>query len=153
VGTRFPLIGLQSRRQSVKICYDNLIYKPAECCQIITKIFPSFNPLGKTNKFRGRYFNIINTISLRRGVFPFSLLMPALSLGIVLLSVNILSLVNIIYIKSKIYPMFCYPIDKSINRFNGPLLKRLRSESKIKLTYRQDVGILFRSVKFSVPLT
>lgn len=28
----------------------------AKCCQIYTKIFPSFNPLGQFNKFRGRYF-------------------------------------------------------------------------------------------------
>jgi len=76
------------------------------------KIFPSLNPLGKINKLRGRYFNIKNTISLRRGDFPFSLLMPALSRGIFLRSVHKLSLLNITYIKSKIYPMFCYPIDK-----------------------------------------
>ena len=55
-----------------------------ECCQIYLKIFPSFNPLGQINKLRGRYLIdiLMNTISLRRGVIPFSLLMSALSLGI-----------------------------------------------------------------------
>ena len=50
----------------------------------IREIHPSFNPLGKVYKLRGRYFNwCANTISLRRGGYPFSLLMSALSLGIV----------------------------------------------------------------------
>jgi hypothetical protein len=83
----------------------------AKCCQKYIKIFPSFNPLGQFNKFRGRYFNV-NTISLRRGDFPFSLLMPAFSLGIILL--GILSLLNITNIQSKIYPTFCYPTNKYI---------------------------------------
>jgi len=88
--------------------------------------FPSLNPLRQINELRGRYFNAINTISLRRGDFPFSLLMPALSLGVFLLSklkflltaglctvtpgwtaVHV-SLFSITNIKSKIYPMFCY---------------------------------------------
>ncbi len=42
--------------------------------------------------------------------------------------------------------MFCYPINKDVNRLDYFL-------SILKLIYRQDVGILFRSVKFSVRLT
>ena len=40
--------------------------------------------------------------------------------------------------------MFCYPIDKIIYKLFNKV---------INFTYRQDVGILFRSVKFLVPLT
>ena len=59
----------------------------------IREIHPSFNPLGKVYKLRGRYFNQ-NTISLRRGDIPLSLLMSALSLGLISLNTK-LSLLNI----------------------------------------------------------
>ena len=115
-----------------------------KCCKKYMKIFSSFNPLGKLYKLRGRYFKI-NTISLRRGDIPFSLLMSAFLLGIILFTILYIFcntfLIKENYklkytyenylikkIKSKNYPTFCYPINK-IN------------------IYGLGIGILFRSVK------
>ena len=58
-----------------------------------SSFFSSLNPLGKVYKLRGRYFNR-KTISLRRGVIPLSLLMPAFSLG--LISYNLIITLNAI---------------------------------------------------------
>ena len=96
--------------------------------------------------------------------------MPALSLGIFLFPFSLpertnripgfafldiegdFSLFNITNIKSKVNPMFCYPIDKNINRLLSHKAFALHNYNLIFI-YRQDVGILFRPVKFSVLLT
>ena len=102
--------------------------------KVYIKIFSSFNPFGKYNKLRGRYFNL-NTISLRRGQLP-----PFFVTHVSIITWDVLAL-----LLAELFPGL-----RNITYFNKNKVLKLRltqcSATPEIIISEQGLGTLFRSV-------